>query len=208
MKKLLPLLVSGALLIGDTAPALAQTAARYYAVEQNKASIPFPSDLPALKPEASSSFDWGRYVEESTSTVDRLYRLNLALGYLDSPKWRNELGAGASTADEGQRARMAAEAIELNCAAYENTYRDRLKDQPQLITSLNQFITSHRQAIEASVKLVGGSWGGSGVKAAYPLAKLKAFAIYRLALLDLRSSLDLQDIPEIPLGSSPVAHPR
>lgn len=208
MYKLTCELLLATLFIASTVPAPGQNATRYYEVVRNKSSIPFPTAIPVLRPEAASSFDWERYVSESISPADKVYRLNLAIKHVDSPEWRNTLGAGSSTADESVRARTAAEALDLNCAAHENAYRERLKNQPELIATLNQFINSHRQAVEASVKLVGGSWGGSGTKAAYPLAKLKAFAIYRIALLDLRSSLDLQDIPEISLENPAIARPR
>jgi len=107
-------------------------------------------------------------------------------------------GVGDSAFDTMTRNKIAADEVSNGCDLLEAVYRERLKNEPGLLATLEEFINHHRRAIEASIKLVGGSWnGGSGARVAYPAAKLTAFVRYRAALLDLRSSLHFQDFPEI-----------
>ncbi|HWB02227.1 MAG TPA: hypothetical protein VG796_04320 [Verrucomicrobiales bacterium] len=97
------------------------------------------------------------------------------------------------------RYQLARDEMAQGCSQLEALYREKLKDQKKLLAVLNQFIVARRLAIDAEVKLVGGSWdGGSGARVAYPSARLHALVNYRLALDDLRSSLHLQDLPPVP----------
>ncbi len=183
------------------AVASAQQAATFYVTKPNTTGYPFPTAFP-VPPEGKAlseiQFDWKRYIGEAVSDGDKVFRSHLARsnGFTSS---NDEMwGVGESASDEMARNKIAADEVSNGCGLIENMYRDRLKDDAGLLATLEEFITHHRKAIEASIKLVGGSWdGGSGARVAYPAARLDAFVRYRAALLDLRSSLHFQDFPAV-----------
>ena len=183
------------------AVASAQQAATYYGTKPNTTGYPFPTAFP-VPPEGKAlsevQFDWKRYIGEAVSDGDKVFRSHLARSngftFSNDAMW----GIGESASDEMARNTIAADEVSNGCEFIENMYRERLKDDAVLLATLEEFITHHRKAIEASIKLVGASWdGGSGARVAYPAARLDAFVRYRSALMDLRSSLHFQDFPTI-----------
>ena len=175
----------------------AQEAATTYSTKPNTSGNPFPTAFPVVPEGKALQFDWNRYIGEAVSEGDKLFRAHVAFsnGFTSQPlNW----GVQESATDEMTRATVAADEAQKGCLLIETMYRDRLKKDAKLLATLEEFITHHRKAIEASIILVGGSWdGGSGARVAYPAARLDAFVRYRAALLDLRASLHFQDFPEI-----------
>jgi len=178
--------------------AFAEEVATPYLTKPNTSGYPFPTAFPVLQDGKALQFDWKRYIDDAVSDGDKVFRAHVAFanGFLsqNTEKW----GVGESASDEMARYKIAADEVSNGCVLIEAMYRERLKNDAALLAILEEFITHHRKAIEASIKLVGGSWdGGSGARVAYPSARLDAFVGYRAALLDLRSSLHFQDFPQI-----------
>jgi hypothetical protein len=178
--------------------AFAEEAVVPYLTKPNTSGYPFPTAFPILKDGEALHFDWKRYINDAVSDGDELFRSHVAFanGFLsqNTEKW----GVGESASDEMARYKIAADEVSNGCALIEAMYRERLKNDAALLAILEDFISHHRKAIEASIKLVGGSWdGGSGARVAYPSARLDAYVGYRAALLNLRSSLHFQDFPMI-----------
>lgn len=189
---------SGEARFGSSRAALAELAAIPYLTEPNTSGYPFPTALPVLTEGKELQFDWNRYIEEAVSEGDKIFRAHLARSHGFSAMATETEGVGASASDDMLRNQIAAKEASLGCDLLEAMYRERLKNDAALLATLEDFITHHRKAIEASVKLVDGSWdGGSGARVAYPAARLDAFVRYRTALLDLQSSLHFQDFPQI-----------
>jgi hypothetical protein len=183
------------------AAASAQQAATYYVTKPNTTGYPFPTAFP-VPPEgkvlSESLFDWKRYIGEAISEGDKIFRAHVAFSNGFTSQNTEIFGVQESASDEMARNQIAADEVSKGCVLIEDMYRERLKDDAELLKTLEEFITHHRKAIAASVKLVGGSWdGGSGARVAYPAARLDAFVLYRAALLNLRSSLHFQDFPVI-----------
>jgi hypothetical protein len=177
---------------------LAEETALPYSTKANTSGYPFPTTFPVLLDGKELQFDWKRYIGEAVSDGDKVFRLHIARSNGFTSSNAEMCGIGESASDEMTRNTIAADEVSNGCVLFETMYRDRLKKDPRLLATLEEFITHHRKAIEASIKLVGGSWdGGSGARVAYPAARLDAFVRYRAALLDLRSSLHFQDFPEI-----------
>lgn len=177
---------------------LAEETALPYATEPNTSGYPFPATFPVLPDGKELQFDWKRYIGEAVSDGDKVFRTHLARSSGFSSSTAKMWGVGESASDEMTRNQIAADEVSNGCVIIETMYRDRLKKNAEVLATLEEFISHHRKAIEASIKLVGGSWdGGSGARVAYPAARLGAFVRYRAALLDLRSSLHFQDFPEI-----------
>jgi acetyl esterase/lipase len=177
---------------------LAEETPTPYTTKPNTSGYPFPTAFPVLTNGRELQFDWKRYLGEAISAGDKVYRAHLARSNGFTSQNTEMEGVGDSAFDTMTRNKIAADEVSNGCDLLEAMYRERLKNEPGLLATLEEFITHHRRAIEASIKLVGGSWnGGSGARVAYPAAKLTAFVHYRAALLDLRSSLHFQDFPEI-----------
>ena len=179
--------------------ALADEALLPYSTSLNRTGQPFPATLPVYPADKAASFDWKRYIDESVSDGDRVFRAHLGYqsGYLSQNS--EIVGVMDSAADDAARAKIAAEEVSRSCEKLEAQYRERLKADADLLAIFDEFVTHHQKAIEASVRLVGGSWtGGSGGPVAFPAARLSALLTYRRALLDLRESLHFQDMPDIP----------
>ena len=169
-----------------------------YSTKPNTSGYPFPTAFPALQDGQELQFDWKRYISEAVSDGDRIFRAHLAFSSGFASQNTEVMGVQGSASDEMTRNMIAADEVSNGCELIEAMYRDRLKNDVDLLATLEDFITHHRKAIETSITLVGGSWdGGSGARVAYPAARLTAFVRYRLALLDLRSSLHFQDLPDI-----------
>ena len=178
--------------------AMAEETAGSYSTKPNTSGYPFPAAFPVLTDGKELKFDWSRYIDEAVSEGDRVFRSHLALSNGFTPPNFEASGVGHSASDDMSRNQIAADEVSNGCVLIEAMYRKRLKNDAGPLATLEEFITHHRKAIEASIKLVGGSWvGGSGARVAYPAARLDAFVRYRAALLDLRASLHFQDFPEI-----------
>jgi hypothetical protein len=177
---------------------LAEEAALPYSTKPNTSGYPFPTTFPVLPDGKPLQFDWKRYIGEAVSEGDKIFRAHLAFSNGFTSQNTKIMGVLESATDDMTRHQIAADEASNGCLLIEAMYRDRLKNDAGLLATLEEFIAHHRKAIEASIKLVGGSWdGGSGARVAYPAARLDAFVRYRAALLDLRSSLHFQDFPEI-----------
>ena len=169
-----------------------------YSTKPNTSGYPFPTAFAVVQEGNALQFDWKRYIGEAVSEGDKVFRAHLAFSSGFISQNIEIMGVQESASDEMTRNRFAADEVSNGCDLIEAMYRDRLKNDAGLLTTLEEFITHHRKAIEASIKLIGGSWdGGSGARVAYPAARLDAFICYRAALLDLRASLHFQDFPEI-----------
>ena len=174
------------------------TSTSSYSTKPNTSGYPFPTAFAAVLKGKALHFDWKRYIDEGISEGERVFRAHLAFSNGFTSQNTEIMGIRESASDEMTRYRIAADEVSNGCVLIEAMYRDRLKNDAGLQSTLEEFITHHRKAIEASIKLVGGSWdGGSGARVAYPAARLDAFVRYRAALLDLRASLHFQDFPEI-----------
>lgn len=180
-----------------TASSQEATAAAGYSTKPNTSGFPFPSAFPEVSEDKALPFDWRRYIDEAVSEGDHLFRARLAFSSGFTPQNAETIGIGESAADEMTRNQVAADEAADGCLRIETMYRDRLRNDAGVLATLEEFIGHQRKAIEASIKLVGGSWGGSGARVAYPAARLAAFVRYRAALLDFRESLHFQDLPEI-----------
>jgi len=75
-------------------------------------------------------------------------------------------------------------------------YRKKLEGEPEVLKDLNAYIQQSERAIALQVKLVGGSWGGSGAKVAFARARMHGYLNYYRNLEALGSSLHLQDLSE------------
>lgn len=178
--------------------ASAKEVAASYSVKPNTSGYPFPTAFPVVPEGNALEFDWKRYIGDAVSEGDKIFRAHLAFSSGFTSQNTEIMGVLESAADEMTRHQIAADEVSNGCLLIEAMYRDRLKNDAGLLATLEDFITHHRKAIEASIKLVGGSWdGGSGARVAYPAARLEAFVRYRASLLDLRASLHFQDFPEI-----------
>lgn len=164
-----------------------------YKVVPNKDRFPFPSMLPDVPSESRDRFDWKRYVNEATSPADKAYRARLApdIRALNVPH------SDDSNADEGKRCMLAADELAQKCAVFEAAYRKRLASQPETLKVLESFIQQRTQAIHAEMTLVGGSWNGSGGKAAREASRMTATLDYLESLRGLMTSLHFQDMPEL-----------
>lgn len=181
------------------AAASAQGVAADYSTKPNTTGYPFPTAFP-VRPEGKGlQFDWERYISEAVSDGDKIFRMNLAFSGGFRLQNSEILGVQSSDSDEMTRNRIAADEATKGCILLEKAYRERVKDNRALRAILEEFITHHRKAIDASIKLIGDSWeGGSGARVAFPAARLNAFIRYRAALLDLKESMDFQDMTPIP----------
>ena len=164
-----------------------------YKVTPNKDRFPFPRFVPVLSSDSRDHFDWKRYVDEALSPADRLYRLRLG----PPEQTMGVPGAGQSNYDDYERARVAADELAKECAVFEKAYRKRLESQPEVLKVLEAFIQKRSEAIKAEITLIGGSWDGSGAKAAQESSRLKATLDYLEALRGLGASLHFQDMPEL-----------
>lgn len=179
--------------------ALAEEKELHYSTKPNTSGQPFPATLPVLTEGDALQFDWLRYIGEAVSEGDRIFRAYVARSHGFASSKTETLGVGDSASDEMIRNKVAADEVSSSCELIEAVYRERLKNNAELLATLNEFITHHRKGIDASIKLVGGSWdGGSGARVAYPAARRDAFVRYRAALMDLLASLHFQDLPAIP----------
>ncbi|MCW0221184.1 MAG: hypothetical protein OJI67_22835 [Prosthecobacter sp.] len=178
--------------------AMAEDEVLSYSTKPSSRDYPFPTALPAFPEGQASRFNWKRYIEESVSDGDRVFRSHIAFSNGFLAQDLEVMGVQESAGDEAARNRIAADEVVRSCEILESLYRKRLEKDSALLLVLEDFITHHRKAIEASITLVGGSWdGGSGARVAYPAARCDAFLYYRSALLNLRSSLHFQDMPEV-----------
>ena len=172
---------------------------RTYQAKPNSSGYPFPTALPVFAEGCEGAFDWSRYIAESVSDGDKVFRAHLAFyhGFI-AEELPDVMGVQESASDDAARNQIAADEVSRGCDLLETMYRKRLETDAELLAVLDQFIAYHKKAVEASIKLVGGSWdGGSGARVAYPAARLEALIHYRSALLDLRSSLHFQDMPQV-----------
>jgi len=193
MKFYLTFLILATLMI-----ARAQDPVATYSTRPNTSGYPFPSAFPVVEAGKADQFDWKRYMDEAVSEGDKVFRMNQAFRHGIETIDYNLNGAMESNSDEAARNRIAAEEVSKACELIEELYRMRLKENdPEVLATLEEFIASHRTAIRAYIDLVGGGWEGSGARVAYSSARLDAFVRYRASLLSLRSSLYLQDLPQI-----------
>ena len=164
----------------------------FYAVKLNDSVFPLPYELPELGKRPADDFDWERYISDSKSDADRAFRKRIA-------RWeygQAVAGGGDSTTEHWSRSRLAAEEFKSKCDDLVRRYRKKLEGEPEVLKDLNAYIQQSERAIALQVKLVGGSWGGSGAKVAFARARMHGYLNYYRNLEALGSSLHLQDLSE------------
>ena len=165
---------------------------RYFSVKPNTGAFPYPSEFAVVESESREDFDWQRYVNEAQSDADRAFRANLSASELAY----SINGGGHSAMDEMIRYNLAAEEYEAKCADLIRRYRAKLEEDPQNLAAINEYASHRQEAISLHVQLVGGSWGGSGRRVAFPQARMMAFINYYNDLVAIGGSLYLQDLPK------------
>ena len=90
----------------------------------------------------------------------------------------------------------ATKELDAKCSSLEASYRERLRADQSTLRVLEAFIEARKQAMNAEIELIGGSWKGSGEKTARAAARLNATTAYLEALRELKTSLHFQDMPE------------
>jgi len=175
----------------------AQEAATTYSTRPNTSGYPFPTVFPVVEHGKADQFDWNRYINEAVSEGDKVFRMNQAWRHGIRTIDYNLHGVMESTAEEWARNRIAGDEVSKACDMIEEMYRNRLKNDTEALGTLEEFITTQRKAINAYIDRMGEGYEGGGARVAYSAARLDAFVRYRAALLDLRTSLNLQDLPRI-----------
>lgn len=112
--------------------------------------------------------------------------------YADIPQSFDSL----SNAEQMEVASKESESIKVKCDELIRRYRLKLKDDPETLKDLNSFIQKSEEIIALQIKLIGGSWGGSGARVAYAESRMEAYSSYFQNLESLSQSLHLQDLPK------------
>ena len=153
-----------------------ETAEKFYEVTPNSKAFPLPYELPKIGGRPAEVFDWEKYIAAAQSDADRAFRARVAawdFGHVVP-------GGGDSNSDEMIRGNLAAKEFRAKCDDLIRRYRLKLQEDEDAL----------------QVKLVGGSWGGSGARVAYANSRMNAYLNYHRNLVALGSSLHLQDLPE------------
>lgn len=169
-----------------------ETAEKFYEVTPNSKAFPLPYELPKIGGRPAEVFDWEKYIAAAQSDADRAFRARVAtwdFGHVVP-------GGGDSNSDEMIRGNLAAKEFRAKCDDLIRRYRLKLQEDEDALTDFNKFIEQSEAAIALQVKLVGGSWGGSGARVAYANSRMNAYLNYHRNLVALGSSLHLQDLPE------------
>ena len=170
----------------------ADAAELYYEVTPNKSVFPLPYEFPKIGERSKEDFNWKTYIEAAKSKADRAYRAYVAHWDFGQPV----PGGGDSVSDQMHRATLATEEFKKKCDDLIRRYRKKLESDPDVLKDLNNYIAQSEAAIALQVKLVGGSWGGSGSRDAYAKSRMFAYLNYLRNLEALGSSLHLQDLPD------------
>lgn len=163
-----------------------------YAVVQNTSDFPLPYELPSLGEADAAKFDWKKYLDASKSKSDRAFRARVA--GMDYGQVVPD--GGDSNVEQANRGNLAADEFKAKCDELIRRYRLKLKATPDVLKDLENYVALSEEAISLQVKLVGGSWGGSGARAAYTESRMKAYLNFHRNLEALGESLHLQDLPE------------
>jgi hypothetical protein len=163
-----------------------------FEVVPNTSAFPLPYALPQVAEGSAGNFDWKRYFDGSKSEADRAFRVRVAC----ADHGQAFAGGGDSNAEEAMRSDLAADEFKGKCDDLIRRYRLKLKDEAEVLKDFEDFITRSEEAISLQVKLVGGSWGGSGARGAYAKARMGAYLNFHRNLEALRASLHLQDLPD------------
>lgn len=160
----------------------------FYEVKPNKSDFPLPSEFPAIGERLVDDFDWKRYISEAKTEADRAYRSRVARWDYGQPV----AGGGDSTSEDWDRARLAAAEFKSQCDVLIESYRKGVENEAEVLEDLNSYISKNEEAIAIQVKIIGGSWGGSGAKVAYARARMHGYLNFLRNLEALGESLYLQ----------------
>lgn len=172
--------------------AVAGTENLAFEVIPNTSAFPLPYELPKIAGGSAGEFDWKKYFDESKSEADRAFRVRVAC----ADYGQTFPGGGDSNSDDHARGVLAANEFNGKCDDLIRRYRLKLKGGSEVSKDLEDFIARSQEAISLQVKLVGGSWGGSGARVAYAQARMRAYLNFHRNLEALGASLYLQDLPE------------
>lgn len=172
--------------------AVAGTGNLAFEVVPNTSAFPLPYELPKIAEGGAGKFDWKKYFDGSKSEADRVFRVRLAC----RDHGQTFAGGGDSNAEEAMRGDLAAIEFKGKCDDLIRRYRLKLKDEAGLLKDFDDYVGRSQEAISLQVKLVGGSWGGSGARGAHALARMTAYLNFLGNLEALGDSLHLQDLPE------------
>jgi hypothetical protein len=172
--------------------AVAGTENLAFEVVPNTSAFPLPYELPKIAEGSAGKFDWKRYFDASKSEADRAFRVRVA--WADYGQTFPD--GGDSNVEEATRSDLAAAEFKGKCNDLIRRYRLKLKDEPGVLKDLNDYVKRSEEAISLQVKLVGGSWGGSGARGAFAEARMRAYLNFHRNLEALGASLHLQDLPE------------
>lgn len=165
---------------------------KIYQVIPNTSSFPLPYELPNLTNTDASKFDWDQYLAAGKSKADRAFRAKVA--HMD---YGQQIPDGCdSNAEEATRHQLAADEFKATCDDLIRRYRLKLQTEPELLKKWETYVQRSEEAIELQVELIGGSWGGSGVRLAYATARMKAYLNFSRNLEAMGDSLHLQDLPQ------------
>lgn len=181
-----------ALLLFVISSAVAGTEKLDFEVAPNTSTFPLPYELPKIAEGSAGKFDWKKYFDGSKSEADRAFRVRVAC----SDYGQAFEGGGDSNAEEGMRSELAAAEFKGKCDDLIRRYRLKLKDDPEVLKVFDDYVTRSHEAISLQVKLVGGSWGGSGARGAFAEAQMRAYLNFHRNLEALGASTHLQDLPE------------